>query len=892
MRILSVRALRGPNLWSRNPVLEALVDLESLKDTSSEMIPGFTDRLMGWLPGLIEHRCSEGVRGGFLQRLQRGTYMAHILEHVTLELQTQAGTDVGFGRARETSVEGVYKVAIRYHEEELGLASLATAHRLVLAAVENTPLEIQQELKVLRELADRTCLGPSTAAIVDAAKARMIPVQRLNFGSLVQLGYGKRLRRIWTAETDQTGAIAESIASDKELTKSFLRSAGVPVPEGRQVSDRDDAWAAAEELEGSVVVKPLDANHGRGVFMDLVDRDLIQSAYDVAANEGSGVLVEKYILGQEHRLLVVGGQLVAAARGELIFVTGDGQQTIEQLIQTQVNSDPRRGDDESCPLNPVLLDALTLAELQLQGLNPTDIPPGGKRVLVRRNDNLSEDVTDLVHPSIAEHAVVAARVVGLDIAGIDLVVQDIAQPLEPQQGAIVEVNAGPGLLPHLRPHSGRPRPVGEAIINSIFPPGDNGRIPLVSITGTNGKTTVTRLVAAMLAQQGHSVGMACTDGVFVNSRVIDRGDCAGPRSARKVLMNPIVDAAVLECARGGILREGLGFDRCDVAIVTNLAQGDHLGEYDLHTPEDMFKVKRTPVDVVLPTGAAVLNAADELVARMAELSAGDVIFFGLDRTLPRIQEHCQSGRKAVVLDQHQVMLCHGNVETPLIDVRSIPCTHGGRVGFQVENVLAAVAAAWHLGLPAPVICEALTSFQGNWVDNPARFSVVESNGKTLIVFDGRNLSALDAVVAGLRDFPAQRRRIVYSAETDRRESDVVEQGVRLGTEFDAVTLCEIDPAPLQVDQSAIPRLQTGLVNASRCQSLQVIPDWEQAVDRAWEQTQPGELLVVQSTSIPATIRKLEQLAGVTGNGTTSVPMLSSPGKELTGAQQPDRHCNC
>lgn len=862
MQIRHVRALRGPNIWSRHPVLEALVDLQALRDSSSETLPGFNERLMDWLPGLMEHRCSEGVRGGFFVRLRRGTYLAHILEHVTLELQTMAGSNVGFGRARETTQEGVYKVAIRYHEESLARACLDAAQSLILAAVYDQPWDLDAQLKTLRELADRVCLGPSTAAIVEAATARNIPFRRLNTGSLVQLGYGSKQRRIWTAETDQTSAIAESIAQDKDLTKSMLRAAGVPVPEGRPVSSPEDAWEAAQEIDGSVVVKPLDANHGRGVFMDLTEREQIEAAYQEALKEGSGVIVEEFAPGHEHRLLVIGGKLVAAARGEASAVVGDGQHTVAELIELQINSDPRRGDDESCPLNPILLDALTLTELQRQQLTPESVLRPGQRALVRRNDNLSEDVTEIVHPSIAEHATLAAQVIGLDIAGLDLVAQDISQPLEDQGGKFVEVNAGPGLLMHLRPQIGTPRPVGQAIVATLFPEGETGRIPIVAVTGTNGKTTTTRLVAALLRASGRHVGMTCTDGIFVDGRTVELGDCAGPRSARNVLLNPLVDAAVFECARGGILREGLGFDKCDVAIVTNLDEADHLGQYDLHTPEAMFKVKRTPVDVVLPTGAAVLNARDPLVVKMAELSAGAVVFFALDPQLPVVAEHRRQGGKAVILRGGWITLCDGREEEPLVSVADLPSTHGGRVQFQIENILAATAAGWHLGLSPQTIRQALMAFQGNLIDNPGRFSVLESAGKTLIVTDGRNVSALNSLIETLQRFPHESRVVVYSAEEDRRDIDIAAQAARLGDAFDRVVLCEIDEGISRPAGEVLRLMRQGLSSATRTQEIQEIPDWSTAVELAWRDLSAGELLVIQTSTVARTVRKVHAMLGL------------------------------
>lgn len=868
MRILKVLALRGPNIWSRHTVLEAWVELGPLKDISSASFPGFNDRLMKWLPSMIEHRCSVGERGGFFQRLRWGTYLAHTLEHTTLELETLAGTPVGYGRARETSQEGLFKVAIRYQEEALGRACLDTARDLLIAAVFDLPFEIEGHLKRLRELADRVCLGPSTMAIVEAAKLRNIPMRRLNTGSLVQLGQGAKQRRIWTAETEFTSAIAESIAQDKQLTKTMLMASGIPVPEGRDVSSPEDAWEAAKEIGKPVVVKPVDANHGRGVFMDLTDEMQIKTAYTEALKEGSGVIVERFAHGSEHRLFVVGKKLIAVAAGDAAAVIGDGEHTIRELIELQVNSDPRRGDDESKPLCTVLISPLTVMELERQGYKPESVPARGVKVIVRRNDNLSRDVTDFVHPSIAEHAVMAAQAVGLDVAGIDMVVEDVSRPLEEQGGVIVEVNAGPGLLMHLKPRTGKPRPVGEAIVEHLFPDlKDNGRIPVVAVTGTNGKTTCTRMVTSILKAAGHYVGTTCSDGVTVDGRVIDQGDCAGPRSAKNVILNPLVTAAVFEAARGGILREGLGVDKCDVAIVTNIGEGDHLGKSFIDSPEDMFKVKRTPVDVVLPTGMAVLNATDQLVVNMAELSAGGVTFFARDADHPVIQSHRAAGLRTVVVRDRKVMLCEGTHETMLISVDDLPCTHAGRVGFQIENILAAAAAGWGIGIAPSQIASGLQSFQGNLFDNPARFNVLESADRTIVVTDGRNLSALAALIEAIDNFPHERRTVVYSAEEDRRDRDISSQGALLGQAFDRVFLCEIENGvdrPVgdvtQILRAGIEA--TGVEGAARTQRIDEIRDWTTAVDTAWGELGRGEMLVIQTCTVPRTVRKLQSLLGL------------------------------
>lgn len=846
MEIRKILVLRGPNIWSRRPVLEAWVDLQELKDTSSDSVPGFNERLMAWLPTMIEHRCSYGERGGFFQRLRDGTYPAHILEHVTLELQTLAGNNVGFGKARETSEEGVYKVVVRYRDEHVARACLFAARELLLAAIHDRPYDVEGELKRLHLLADKVCLGPSTLAIVGAAEERNIPYRRLNLGSLVQMGFGHKQRRIWTAETDRTSAIAESIAQDKELTKTLLRAGGVPVPEGRLVTDAADAWAAACEVGGPVVVKPRDANHGRGVFTNLTEQSEIEGAYDAAMKEGTGVLVERFAPGNEHRLLVVGNRMVAASRGEAVYVVGNGRGTVAELVEEQINSDPRRGEDETFPLNPIELIPTVVMQIEQQGYGIDSVPPEGAKVLVQRYDNLSIDVTDEVHPSTAAHAVLAARIVGLDVAGLDMVVEDVSKPLESQGGAIVEVNAGPGLLMHLRPSVGTPRPVGEAIVDTLFPPGENGRIPIVCVTGTNGKTTVTRLITHILSVSGRVVGSTCTDGVYVGGRTIEVGDCSGPRSAVKVLLNPQVEAAVFETARGGILREGLGFDRCDVAVVTNIAQADHLGQSYIETPEQMFTVKRCGVDVVMPTGAAVLKADDPLVADMAPLCAGSVVFFSLDGQYPVLASHREAGGRVAFAREGQLVLAEGPREIPLAPLAELPITHGGRVPFQIENVLAAAAAAWSLGVPLEVIRLALNSFAGGMEDDPGRFNLLEFRRAMVIVDDCHNASALAALTAALAQFPAEHRTIVYSAGDRRTDREIIRQGELLAGSFDRLILYE-DASAVGRARGELARLfRQGFAGCPREVVVDEIGDHAQAIESALDQAGPGELIVIQT----------------------------------------------
>jgi cyanophycin synthetase len=863
MEFRKILTLRGPNLWSRRPVLEAWVDLQDLKDRASDSIPGFNDRLTAWLPTMIEHRCSVGERGGFFQRLRDGTYPAHILEHITIELQTQAGTPVGFGKARETSEAGVYKVVVRYKDEHVARACLFAARELFLAAVHDRPYDVTGELDKLRALADRVCLGPSTSAIVAAAEARGIPARRLTTGSLVQLGYGCNQRRIWAAETDRTSAIAETIAQDKELTKTLLRTGGIPVPEGRPVEDAGDAWDAAQEIGPPVVVKPRDANHARGVFTNLTTREQIARAFDLALKEGSGVIVERFAPGSEHRLLVVGDQMIAASRGDASYIEGDGRRTVRQLVEEDLNTDPRRGVDEVYPLCLIRFDAITSMQLERQGYTPEDVPTPGARILVSVSDNLSIDCTDQVHSSVAAHAVRAAKIVGLDVAGLDVVAEDIGRPLEDQGGVVVEVNAGPGLLMHLKPSVGTPRPVGEAIVNTLFPAGENGRIPIVCVTGTNGKTTVTRLIAHFLKLAGKLIGVTTSDGVVIENRTIEVGDCSGPRSARLVLLNPEVQAAVLEAGRGGILREGLGFDKCDVAVVTNIAEPDHLGLAYIETPEQMFGVKRCAVDVVLPDGASVLNAADPLVAEMAPLSNGQVIFFALDPSHAVVIKHRAEGRRAVIVRDGLIVLAEGPAEVPLIALTDVPLTHGGRVPFQVENALAAAAAGWALNIPADTIRGGLHSFQGNLHDSPARFNVLDVGGMTVIVDDSHNASALAAVIAALDNFPHERRTIIYSAGYGRRDSDILDQGRRLAGAFDRVVLYEDGSASDRVPGELTRLFREGISSAPAPRVIEVldIRDHRDAIHAAIDRLGRGELLVIQTEdhSVAPTVELMRRI---------------------------------
>jgi len=715
IEILSHRHLRGPNMWSYNPALEVLIDIGDLEDYPSDLIPGFYDRLSKCLPSLHEHRCSYGEPGGFLKRVEEGTWPGHILEHLTIELQNLAGIAGGFGRARDGGRRGVYKVIVSATEEAVTLQAFKFARDLLLTLIKDNGDAIAQREKIieeLRDLSDDLCLGPSTACIVNAATVREIPYIRLSSGNLVQLGYGAKQRRIWTAETDQTSAIAETISRDKDLTKSLLASAGVPTPEGRSVTSPDDAWEAAQDIGLPVVVKPIDGNHGRGVFINLYTQQEIEAAYAVAIHEGSEVLVERHIIGDEHRLLVVGNKVVAAAKGETVWVTGDGKHTVLELIQIQINSDPRRGTTEECPLNPVRIDSAVELELARQKLTGDSIPSIDQKVLIQSNGNVAFDVTDLVHPEVAHQVALAARVVGLEIAGVDLVAQDISKPLESQNAAIVEVNAGPGLLMHLKPASGKPQPVGEEIANHLFPPGYDFRIPIVGISGNSGRTIVAEMVAHFIRLTNVHVGLSVHNGLYFGSRTIKQTSSSHWENARRTLQNRAIEAAVIENDNASLLLEGLAYDQCQVGVVLNIDPLKLFPEHNISDEDQLFNVVRTQVDVVLPSGTSVLNADDAMIVKMAELSKGEVMYFSQDPSSSVIAAHQEKDGRSIIVSPSVITLKRGKLDALVIPIP--PAVQGSSLDWAPNlSLAAAIGAAWALDIPFNVIEAGVETFVSN-----------------------------------------------------------------------------------------------------------------------------------------------------------------------------------
>ncbi len=837
MDVSRIRALRGPNLWSRHTAIQAIVTCEGAERAIADL-PGFEARLRERFPEL-----GDLIPSDHLDTVS----MAHALEFCALGLQAQAGCPVTFSRTAQTVDAGVYQVVVEYTEEDVGRLAFERAEQLCRAALDDTPFDLDGTLKELRDLDEDIRLGPSTGAIVAAAVARGIPFRRLTQGSLVQFGWGSKQKRIQAAETSFTSAIGESIAQDKELTKKLLHAAGVAVPYGRPVDDEDDAWVAAQEIGLPVVVKPQDGNQGKGISVNLTTEEQVRKAYRAAIEFRDDIMVEKYLPGHDYRLLVIGNKLIAAARRDPPLVIGDGEHTVRQLVDI-VNSDPRRSDGHATSLTKIRFDEIALARLAEQGYAADSVPPRGTRVVLRNNANLSTggtatDVTDDVHPELAAAAVAAAQTVGLDICGIDVVCDTMLKPLEDQGGGIVECNAAPGLRMHLDPSFGKGRPVGEAIVGMMFPDGDDARIPVVAIAGTNGKTTTSRLIGRIFEANDLRVGMTSTDGIYVQGKRIDTGDCSGPRSARNVLMHPDVDAAVFETARGGVLREGLGFDMCDVAVVTNIGLGDHLGLNYITTVDELAVVKRVIVENVAPKGTAVLNAADPIVAAMAHHCRGDVIFFARDKANPVLATHRAQGKRVVHVERDGIVCGEGR-KKQRIPFSSIPLTRNGTIGFQVENAMAAIATGWALGLPWESIEKALTGFVSDAGTAPGRFNVFDYKGATLIADYGHNPDAIQALVNAVENMPAVRRSVVISGAGDRRDEDIRQQTEILGDAFDDVILYQDACQRGRADGEVIGLLRDGLAHARRTKHIDAITGEFLAIDTALERLRPGDLCLI------------------------------------------------
>ncbi|MGE0638535.1 MAG: cyanophycin synthetase, partial [Bacteroidia bacterium] len=712
MKIIEINAMRGPNYWSvnRHKLIVMVLDLEELEERPTNTIDGFAKRMMDMFPSLMSHRCSVGTEGGFLERVNEGTWMGHVIEHIALEIQTLAGMNVGFGRTRDYGTKGVYNVVFDYMEEKVGRFAAASATRIAQALVDGTSYDLDADIQEMRELREGQRLGPSTGSIIEEAEHRGIPWIRLNKYSLCQLGYGANQKRIQATVTSQTGSIGVELAGDKEDTKFLLEQAEVPVPKGDIVRSEEGLKDAVARVKYPLVIKPINGNHGRGITANINNWDDAVVAFAAAKKVSNSVIVEKYIVGEDFRLLVINYKLVAAAKRTAAHVKGDGKSTIQELID-KVNEDPRRGYGHEKVLTRIDVNDLTLSILKDKGLTLESIPKKGEIIKLKDTANLStggtaEDVTDIVHPYNVFMCERIARIIGLDICGIDIMTTDISTPLPETGGAVLEVNAGPGFRMHLAPAEGLPRNVAGHVIDMLYPPGSTSRIPIVAVTGTNGKTTTTRLIAHIMKMRGYKVGYTTTDGVYIQNKMLMAGDCTGPNSAEFVLKDPTVDFAVLECARGGLLRAGLGFKKCDVGIVTNVA-ADHLGLKGIQTIDQLAKVKGVIPESVLPEGYAILNADDDRVYEMRKTVTSKVALFSMDENSARIKKHAKNGGLSALYEIGYSTISKGEWKIRVTKAVNVPLTFGGKAAFMIQNVLPAVLTGYVQGLAIDDIKAAL-----------------------------------------------------------------------------------------------------------------------------------------------------------------------------------------
>lgn len=880
LRVTEVAVYRGPHLHGSRPMIRLRLDLGELEHWPSSRLPGFAGALATLLPGLEEHGCSERVRGGFLRRLQSGTWLGHVIEHVALELQVQAGSPVTRGKTRSVpGAPGQYDVLYAYREEEPGLLAGRMAMEIVasllppqLRLVEGLerihPREgfaqgdIGAALAMLGKAVRAASLGPTTRSLVREAERRGIPVMRLDAMSLVQLGHGARQRRLRASITGNTSHIAVEIAADKDLTKALLRDAGLPVPQGAVVRSADEAVAAARRLGMPVVTKPLDGNHGRGVTLGLRDEAAVRDGFAHALAHSRRVIVEQQFGGHDHRILVVGGAVRAVALRVPAHVVGDGMRSIAALVE-EVNADPRRGQGHENLLTRIQLDGHVLALLAKAGLSPDAVPAAGQWVALRDTANLSTggtaiDQTDEIHPENAAICRRAALVVGLDVAGIDFVAPDIRRSVRETGGGIIEVNAAPGFRMHLEPFEGWARDIARPVVDTLFPKGATGRIPVLAVTGTNGKTTTSRMVAHILRGAGLTVGLAGTTGIWVDDERIATGDCAGPRSARQVLRDPTVEAAVLEAARGGILREGLGFDACDVGAVLNVAE-DHLGLHGVETVADLARVKAVVVESVRRDGCSVLNADDPLTLAMRRDAGGRIALFSLkggEAMPPALRAHVAAGRLAVVHEDGpgggEIVVHDDRRRLPLMAAAEIPATLGGAALFNVANACAAVAMTYAAGIAPPVIRAALGGFTTSFRHSPGRLNLHDAGGVRVILDYAHNpagLAALAALVARLR--PRHRRVIgLVSTPGDRRDEDMHAMGAIAAGAFDEVVTRELPERRGRAVGEVMRLIADGAAAAGLpAERLHQVADERQAVEFALSLARPGDLVVLTPTDV-------------------------------------------
>jgi cyanophycin synthetase len=864
LRVTRIRALRGPNYWRLAPVIACDVALGGLAHVSSVDLPGFTERLTSLLPSLHDHECSRGAPGGFVQRLHEGTHLPHILEHVALELQVLAGSAVGFGRVVASGDAGVWWVMVAYEEEEVGLRAVREAVRMLKACLAGESVDVDPLVTDLQSLWQQVRLGPSTGAIVEEARRRGIPVRRLNSRSLVQLGLGKNLRRIQATMADTTSSIAVEIAQNKDETKRVLESIGLPVPVGDVANDADEAVDIAMRIGYPVILKPLDASHGRGISPRLDDEDAVRAAWIQPHEVSDIVVVERYVEGTDHRVLVVNRKVVAVAERVPARVIGDGVHNVRELVEIE-NRDPRRGVGHTKILTRLPLDDSTASYLSEHDLTFESVPAKGEIVALRPTANLSTggtsvDRTDEIHPDNATACEMAAGAVGLDVAGIDVMTADISVPFRDNGAVIIEVNAAPGIRMHTHPAEGQPRNVAAPILDMLYPPGSECTIPVIAVTGTNGKTTTVRLIAHLFRHTDRTVGLTTTDGVYLNNRLVMEGDMTGPFSANIILSNAAVDVAVLETARGGILRAGLGFDECDVGVVLNVS-ADHLGLRGIHTLEQLAEVKSVIAAVVKREGHAVLNADDPLVYAMRDRSPGDVVLFSTsdEGENPKVADHIGRNGIAAVIESDVFVVRRGRLRIPIAAVRDVPLMMGGAARFQRGNVLAAIATAYVQGVRYDDIRAGLLSFFPSPSMTPGRLNLIRVNGARLLIDYAHNAAAVQGLMDLVQQLPARRRIGVLAAPGDRRDEDIRAVG-RLAGSLDHLVVKEDDDRRGRERGEAASLIIEGLRESGvPDERIEVVHSEIEAIERAVSLLEANDLAVVLADDVRGVLERVRGL---------------------------------
>ncbi|TRU20111.1 MAG: cyanophycin synthetase [Microcystis aeruginosa Ma_MB_S_20031200_S102] len=875
MKILRTQTLRGPNYWSirRDKLIVMRLDLEDLAEKPSNEIPGFYDGLIDVLPSLVEHYCSPGYRGGFFERVRTGTYMGHIIEHIALELQELAGTPVGFGRTRSTSTPGVYNVVFEYVDEQAGRYAGRAAVRLCQSIVDTgtySKEELAQDLADLRDLCNNAALGPSTETIVKEAQARNIPWLLLSARAMVQLGYGVHQKRIQATLSSFSGILAVELACDKEGTKTILKDGGIPVPRGTVIQYLDELSAAIEEVGGfPIVIKPLDGNHGRGISIDVKNQQEAEEAYDLAssASKTRSVIVERYYKGTDHRILVINGKVAAVAERIPAHVVGDGRSTVEELIDI-TNRDPNRGDGHANVLTKITIDKTALNVLEKQGYELTSILAHGEIAYLRATANLSTggiavDRTDEIHPENVWIAQRVAKLIGLDIAGIDVVTEDIRKPLKEVDGVIVEVNAAPGFRMHVAPSRGLPRNIAAPVIDMLFPPGTPSRVPILAITGTNGKTTTSRLISHICRQTGKVVGFTTTDGVYIDDYLVEKGDNTGPYSASMILKDPTVEIAVLETARGGILRSGLAFNQCDVGVVLNVA-ADHLGIGDIDTIEQMAKVKSVVAEVVSAEGYAVLNADDPLTVSMAEKVKGRVAYFSMSPDNPIIHDHIRRGGMAAIYENGYLSILEGEWTLRIEEAVNIPVTMQGMAPFMIANALAACLATFVQGIDIELIRQGVRTFKPSVAQTPGRMNLFDLGHHHALIDYAHNPAGYEAVGGFVGNWSGEKVGVV-GGPGDRRDDDLILLGKLSAQMFDRIIVKEDNDTRGRRRGEVADLILRGISQENASLRPEVILDETEALEKALSTVSEGGLVVIFPESVTQAIDLIEKHRPLTDN---------------------------